>query len=209
MRKHFVTIIILMFLEISHASAVAYCALRDPISAMHQFFPEYTRYTAIDGYVDESVVKTLQGFLPDIYFNEFGTHTLYVIFDGPRTIGYAHARTEKGDWGLDEIVWGLTPDLRLVDFRFQRVRSQGRHIVESKEFFQWISGRSAAEIASLLDDSGKTLTNKPDFITDESEALAVRVLRSAIKTILVIEDVWPGYVKASPLATINGVSICQ
>lgn len=176
----------------SPVSGVAYCALRDPVSAIQQFYPDYTSYIAVDGRVDESVRAVLDQKLPGVHFSEFGIHTLYKIMRDERLIGYVHARTEKGDWGLDELIWALSPELRVDNFRYQRSRSAGSEIVESSDFHEWLDGRDVEALITLLSsDDARTLSDRPDFIPAAYEATAVSAIRSAIKTLVITEHVWP------------------
>ena len=175
----------------SPASGVAYCALRDPVSEIQQFYPDYTAYIAVDGRVDESVRAVLDQNLPGVHFSEFGIHTLYKIMRDETLIGYVHARTEKGDWGLDELIWALSPELRVDDFRYQRSRSAGREIVESSDFHDWLDGRDVEALIPLLSSGdAKTLSDRPDFIPAAYEETAVSAIRSAIKTLVITEHVW-------------------
>jgi len=181
----------LALLPAAQTHAVAYCALRDPVGTIAHFYPDYTSYTAVDGTVNLEVRALLNEHLSNLHFSEFGQHTLYVVYQNGELVGYVHARTEKGDWGLDEMVWALNPDLTVSDFRFQRSRSQGRDLTESPQFVAWLNGRSVDDIVGLLDDSGNFLKSRPDFIPQSHELMATRVLRSAVKTILITGHVWP------------------
>ena len=175
----------------SSSAAVAYCALRDPVSAIQHFYPGYTSYKALDGRVDSSVRAVLNAQLPGVHFSEFGTHTLYVVFKDFEVIGYVHARTEKGDWGLDELIWALSPELRVNEMRYQRSRSAGRVLADSPEFLDWLSGRDLAQMVALLTPEGTSLRERPAFIPEEYESTAVTVVRSAVKTLVITDHVWP------------------
>lgn len=183
-------IITIGILVSSPAYAVAYCSLRDPTDALHHFYPELKTYKALDGIVDDSTRLYLAEHLPNLHFDEFGTHTLYAVYDSERAIGFVHSRTEKGDYGLDELIWSLTPELHIKDFRYQRSRSKYSNILEGPEFILWIGGKSHLDLSKLLTSDGLRLQNRPKFIPDKAEKLAVTVIRSAIKTILVTESVW-------------------
>ena len=186
-----ITVLIWCLLFSSSSAAVAYCALRDPVSAIQHFYPGYTSYKALDGRVDSSVRAVLDAQLPGVHFSEFGTHTLYVVFKDFEVIGYVHARTEKGDWGLDELIWALSPELRVNEMRYQRSRSAGRVLVESPEFLDWLSGRDLGQMVALLTPEGTSLRERPAFIPEEYEATAVTVIRSAVKTLVITDHVWP------------------
>lgn len=186
-----ITVFIWALLFSSSSAAVAYCALRDPVSAIQHFYPAYTSYKALDGRVDSSVRAVLDAQLPGVHFSEFGTHTLYVVFKDFEVIGYVHARTEKGDWGLDELIWALSPELRVNEMRYQRSRSAGRVLVDSPEFLDWLSGRDLGQMVALLTPEGTSLRERPAFIPEEYEATAVTVVRSAVKTLVITDHVWP------------------
>lgn len=170
--------------------AVAYCALRDPTDALHHFYPQLIKYEALDGTVDESVRDHLTAQLSNSHFDEFGTHTLYAVYDLAGSAGFVHARTEKGDYGLDELVWSLTPDLAIHDFRYQRTRSRHSAVIESADFVNWLKGKGRDDLTRLITDDGAHLVSRPSFVPESAEPLAVTAIRSAIKTILVTEFVW-------------------
>lgn len=186
---HLIAVSVLCLIS-QQSLAVAYCALRDPTDAIHHFYPELVKYEALDGTVDEKVRDHLTSKLANLHFNEFGTHTLYAVYDLSGTAGFVHARTEKGDYGLDELVWSLTPDLRIQDFRYQRTRSRHFKVIESAEFIAWLGGKNEDELSQLLTSEGDALVARPDFLPEDTEMLAVTAIRSAIKTILVTRFVW-------------------
>ena len=186
---HLIAVSVLCLIS-QQSLAVAYCALRDPTDAIHHFYPELVKYEALDGTVDEKVRDHLTSKLANLHFNEFGTHTLYAVYDLSGTTGFVHARTEKGDYGLDELVWSLTPDLRIQDFRYQRTRSRHFKEIESAEFIAWLGGKNENELSQLLTSEGDALVARPDFLPEDTEMLAVTTIRSAIKTILVTRFVW-------------------
>ena len=105
-------------------------------------------------------------------------------------VGLVQARTEKGDWGLDEIAWALDFDFRVRDFRYQRSRSRWRHEVETQAFKNELIGKNFEELKSMLSNDGMLLTSRPEFLAPEAEQLATTVIRSALKTIAVTQVVW-------------------
>lgn len=177
--------------------AVAYCALRDPTDAIHHFYPDLIKYEALDGTVDEAVRDHLSTKLANLHFDEFGTHTLYAVYGAKGAAGFVHARTEKGDFGLDELVWSLSPKLTIQGFRYQRTRSRYSAIIESPEFVYWLDGKGQEELTALLTADGLRLVSRPHFVQPEAESLAVTAIRSAIKTILVTRFVWGDTINTS------------
>ncbi len=88
------------------------------------------------------------------------------------------------------MVWSLNPDLSIADFRFQRTRSRHAAVIEGAPFVAWLSGRHVDDLVQLLDDQGLNLRDRPAFVPEQAEPLAVTAVRSAIKTILVTQFVW-------------------
>mgnify|MGYP003340206711 CR=1 FL=1 len=175
----------------NRVEAVAYCSLRDPVSAIQEFFPNMTDYRSLLGSVEVNVRERLTSELSyDMHFNEFGKHTLYLVYSGQAPIGLVQARSEKGDWGLDEIAWALDVEMRIRDFRYQRSRSRGRDEIEQQRFKNELIGKDFQALKTMLTEDGKRLVNPPEHLSQEARVLAATVIRSALKTILVTETVW-------------------
>ena len=171
--------------------AVAYCALRDPVHAMQLFYPGFDSYRSFLGLVGPELRSRLAESLPyDIHFNEFGKHTLYVAYRGDQAAGLVHARTEKGDWGLDELIWSFNMDMTVSDFRFQRSRSKWKEEVQSPEFKAVLHGKGFDELKRLVGPGGSLTSDASAMLPKGAEELAATVLRSALKTIVVTEYVW-------------------
>lgn len=184
-------IFITLMTSSGRAEAVAYCSLRDPVSAIQEFFPNMTDYRSLLGSVEIDVRERLNDELSyDMHFNEFGKHTLYLVYSGRAPIGLVQARSEKGDWGLDEIAWALDVEMKIRDFRYQRSRSQGRDEIEQQRFKNELIGKDFQALKDMLTEDGTRLVNPPEHLSHEAEALAATVIRSALKTILVTETVW-------------------
>jgi len=186
------------------AMAVAYCALRDPVGAMHELFPESTTFRSFVGTVGSNVRDVLRVELPfDFHFNEFGRHTLYVVFDDGTPIGVAHARSELGDWGLDEIVWALDLDLNVSGLRFQRTRNPSVAYLDTDSFRQQLIGLGVDELKDLLNADGSVNREKLK-IDDSATGMARSTIHSAIKTILVTSSVW-----AEPLEEMRALALAK
>ena len=184
-------ILALTFVVPHRAEAVAYCALRDPVFAMQSFFPDFSSYRSYLGIVGEELREVLEEKLPyELHFNEFGKHTLYVAFNGQQATGLVHARTEKGDWGLDELIWSLNMDLTVRDFRFQRSRSRWQEEVQSPAFKEILNGKDFNELLLLLSADGSELSMQYPDLPPGADRLAATVIRSALKTIIVTDHVW-------------------
>lgn len=163
--------------------AQAYCALRDPAQQVYQMFPDATSYRSIVRTVGDRAREEVGRRLPfKLHHNELGRHTLYVPVQGEVPIGIVHVRSEASEWGLVEIVWAFDVDLRVIDFRFQRCRDPKRSTVESGAFLRQIKGKSLSQLRTMFSEDSGT--------GDSGGQLAVVVLRSALKTMVVIEVVW-------------------
>lgn len=178
-------------LAITEAHGQAYCALRDPVDKIHVIFNDDVEYRSIVRTVNEKARAEVGQRLPfDLHFTELGKHTLYVVTRNGAVQGIVHARSEKGRWGLVEIVWALDLQMRVIDFRYQRCRDRQKSILEGDTFKSMIVGKGFTELRSMLDASASKLSSALPGISQEAEPLAITTLRSALKVITVTESVW-------------------
>ena len=180
----FAAILSLAVLSIAEASAQAYCALRDPVGAIKKLNPEATGH--------RSIVRTIKGDdrrevgekLPfTLHFNELGKHTLYALVKGDTPVGIIHSRSEKGRWGMVEIVWHLDLDLKVQGFEFQRCRDRASKTIGRNTFVRQIRGKGFDELKALLSPDCKSLAPGGITVPGNAADLAVVTLRSALKTI--------------------------
>ncbi len=184
-------LLIAAMLSATDSRAQAYCALRDPESSIYSTFPQADRFRSIVKTVNTDARNVIREKLPlDLHFNELGKHTIYVAMSGDRPIGIVHARSEADRWGLIEIAWALDLNLRVVDFRFQRCRNPARKALEVSSFRTQLKNKSFAELRALLTEDAERFLSRPSTVNDSTESLAVTIVHSALKTILVTETVW-------------------
>ncbi len=183
--------------------AQAFCALRDPVGIINKFEKDATGHKSVVNIVGGSVRKEVSDRLPfTLHFNELGKHTVYVILNGESPIGVVHARSEKGDWGMVEVVWYLDLDLRVKDFTFQRCRDRSRKEIESDAFSDLVRGKNFDEIRLLLNEEGTALSEEvTGVLSEKASGLAFTTIRSALKTIAVTDLVWMADVKAMGAST--------
>jgi hypothetical protein len=178
--------------------AVAYCALRDPDRQIQELYPDATGHLSRVAMVDSLLRDELFSALPfDLHAREVGRHTLYVVLEGARSVGLVHVRTEASQWGLMEVVWSLSSDLRVNDFRFQRCRGPACSNAEASNLRELLAGRSAPELMSLLDggELDAFLRGHPRLAANDAFVRAL--VESAVKTITVTEAVWPKETRGS------------
>lgn len=173
------------------ARAQAFCALRDPTRLIYSLFPEARSYRSVVKEVDAAVrARVRDSSAIELHRGELGRHTLYVALDeAGQKLGYVHARSEKGSWGLVEVAWALDPQLRVVDFDFQRCRSRRRAELEDPSFRRQLRGRDAAGLRALLTPDGRSLSEGV-VVPENARELATTVIRCGFKTAEVTRIVW-------------------
>jgi len=172
-------------------SADAFCALRNPTDSIANLFPEYQSSRSLVKNISNSAKQRLQEHMPfDFHYKEFGKHTLYIVFNDDVPIGLIHVRPEKGQWGINEIIWALDMDFNIIGFRFQRCRCITKDEVESTEFRQFLRGQNWKTLSNSLLIDADSISDPPNVISDKSRFLAMTVIRSAIKASLTTSLVW-------------------
>ncbi|MFP6663610.1 MAG: hypothetical protein VCC00_05370 [Deltaproteobacteria bacterium] len=162
------------------ANAQAYCALRDPSTAIAELFPESTSYRTIVRVLgEEARLEMRQRFALDLRANELGQHSVYVVFAGEEPLGFVHVRSEKGRWGLVEIAWAIDLDLRIVDLRIQRGHDDAAAQLLEGDFVDRLRGRNLGEYERALGDEALLAADLP---TGQRE-FALLLLRAAPRTI--------------------------
>ena len=180
----------------TQAHAQAFCQLRHPHRAQQILFPSSNGQQAFASKVSaEHRKKVMDELNFSIHHNELGLHTLYAIFNESDSIrkhlGFIHVRSEKGEWGLIEVVWALYPDLSIKGFTFQRCRELSRDEIEADAFKTFIHHKNSNDLKSYLSQRGDYLAKALPHLSIEAQPLGLRILRSALKTIAVTRIVWP------------------
>jgi len=190
--RYLIILMALAVLQAQHyAHAVAYCALRDPFSAIQTLYPEADSHYSIVRIISPETRDYVADNLPfTLHFNELGKHTLYVVTKDQRPLGLIHARSEPYTWGLVEIVWSFNTDLTIRDFQFQRCRSKLCAELESEQFKSQLQGKSPLELKQFITSDGQSLNQALLNVPQGAESLALSVLRSALKTSVVTEYAW-------------------
>lgn len=166
--------------------------LRDPRGSVFRAFPEADSFRAIVRDVDRAARSEVERRLPfKVHFNELGPHALYVAFRERKPLGLMYLRREEGRWGITEVAWALTLDLRIVGFDMLRGRSQYGHALARSAFARRLVGLGYEDVAALQGADG-ALALEDGVVFEGGEHLARTVLRSAMKTLLVTDAVWRG-----------------
>lgn len=175
----------------SKIHAQAFCALRDPVTAIKHLHPDLSTYRSIVRTIADRTRNTVAQRLPfSLHRRELGEHTLYVLINEGLPENVVHVRSEKGRWGLVELVWSFDLNLKVTGFQFQRCRDRSRKYFETEAIRSQFLGKGFTELRAMLSRDGTSLSPGDFTVPKDAEALAVTVLRSALKTIAVTEIVW-------------------
>lgn len=180
-------------------SVAALLVVALPASAQELSAPQqsvFAAFPAADGYqvilrnVDAGARQRVEGRLPfRVHLKEIGQHAVYVAVRGRTPLGIVYLRREDDAFGLTEVEWAITLDLRVAGCRFQRTRNRFQKAFEESEFARLLVGRSATQLAALIDADGN-LTPAAQGVPDGAEELAAAMARSALKALTVIDEVW-------------------
>jgi len=163
--------------------------LVDPQRSVFMAFPEADAYQIITRDVDVAARRRIEDLLPfRLHFNELRSHSLYVALRGRQPLGLVYARREESAFGLTDLTWAMSLDLRVVSCRFERVRTAHPTSRQDLAFARRLAGHDRATLLALLDNDGKLRPDVPD-VADRD--LAAVVVRSALKAIAIADTVWP------------------
>lgn len=169
-----------------HAFAVAFCALRDPVNTIYALFPEANGYRSSVETVGRPAREAVVRHLPvTLHFNELGRHTLYIALKDGDPIGFVHARSETGEWGITEYAWAISPDKTIRDVLIQRSRDPSIRKTSVASIVKIVQGKS-------LD----TLQNSYPTAQAKGQTMAASVMIAAMKALVITEAVWPHEFKA-------------
>ena len=164
----------------------ANCALRNPDRQIFEIFPQATSYRSVVENVGSSIRPDIEAKVGGpITFNEMGKHTLYVVLNRRKTIGFIHARSEIGSRGTVELVWALDLDLAIKDFRVQRSRERHTAAVKSAGFRELLIGKGAAELQERLRNGDGAANFRAPGVPVQAAGLVGTVIRSGVKTLVI------------------------
>ncbi|WP_051221871.1 hypothetical protein [Neptunomonas japonica] len=191
------TAIVAILVSFAIPVSAAFCSLRDPIFAIHSLYPEATKHRSIIRPIDQQMRREVAKRLPfTIHHNEIGKHTLYQVLNGIDSIGFVQARSELSEWGLVEIAWAISPDMKIEGLAFQRCRSFECNDTLKNEVEAVIQGKSFAELLLLVSADGQELSEQAKSALSKSSAMHLLILSSALKTLAITELAWGDVISA-------------
>lgn len=172
--------LLILGLPSSLSHAVAYCALRDPIVTIREFFPDYTSYKTHQRKVTAEDKKIMRANYPQLHDAETGFHTLYAVYGSKALLGYVVAGQGKGRFGLNTIAWKLNVTGELQGLSY--IRNRGRRL----------SVQEQADLVELVVDSAPSkLQVSLQGLEQESVNIeTVSVIQSALRMQLLIQQLW-------------------
>ena len=182
-RSKFIVVLlgIVLLLHAQTSFAVAYCALRDPVNTIYGLFPEADGYRSSVQTVGREAREAVAERLPfELHFNELGRHTLYVALKNGEPLGFVHARSEAGGWGITEFAWAIELDLSIRTVKIQRSRDPSLRRISASELLGMVGGRSLESL-------------RAEYSSTSAKAKSPKrlLLASAMKTLVITETVWP------------------
>lgn len=160
------------------------------LTAVFHAFPEADSYRQIQRDVDRQTRTEVEQSLPfRLHFDELGKHTLLVAFRSRRPIGLVYLRSEESEYGLTEVAWAMSLDLRVLGFELPRCRNRHRRDLENSAFAKELAGRDSSQLVAMF-KSEPPVTSDTTRVPAGAEQLADLVLRSALKALRVAELVW-------------------
>jgi hypothetical protein len=183
--------ILLVLLIFSSASYAAYCSLRDPAAAIHEFYGRDTSYRSIISSITNDDRLLVKQHLPfTLHRSEVGKHTLYVIYQKKSAVGFVQARSELSEWGLMEIAWSINLDMTVMDFFYQRCRGSDCELPEIEILHELLAGKNFEKLRQLLSEDGTKLAMDGIALPDAIADIAILTIRSALKTIAITRISW-------------------
>ena len=185
-------LLVVLISSFGQRADAAFCALRDPVSAINALYPESTEFRSIIRSIGhETRSEILDRLTFTLHFNELGKHTLYVpVTADMRPLGLVHVRSELVGRMLVEMTWAMTLDYAIADMEFQRCRLASCKHPIAQRVLATLVNRTLVDIAPMLDRLPQTLAGLNINPDSDDAVLAEAMLRSAMKTLAVTEAAW-------------------
>lgn len=189
--------ILLLGLIFTPLFAAIGCDLNDPDRDVRRLFPESTGYRAFYRSVDNiggtELLQVIEERLGDKFTGMYETidvpYTVYEIHRGEDIIGYIHGGNQRGLYGGLQVFLALDPELKILDFYIQRLRSRNARQYRSTGFAGQFAGLTIEDFAKIDVLTGKgegraTRINNP-APTDDPDFLSI--LRAVKKNLILME----------------------
>ncbi|MGI9294497.1 MAG: hypothetical protein ACR2PS_11000 [Pseudomonadales bacterium] len=205
-----VVLLLALLIGLPKTADAAYCSLRDPIIAIQTMYPKATQHRSIVRPIDQNIRREIAKLLPfTLHYKEVGRHTLYLVNNERKPIGFVQARSEASDWGLVEIAWAISPDMTIDGMVLQRCRGPECNAALKNQVQHALYGKSFPELLTLLSADGNALSNKAKNTIRGAQPLLLTILRSALKTLAVTQLVWGDVVGSAQSTPDSQAAVAQ
>jgi Na+-translocating ferredoxin:NAD+ oxidoreductase RnfG subunit len=166
---------LLLGLEFAYADV---CVWRNPERTMQKIFPEAGDYKTITKIISNNQRETIEKRLQDKLAPGESKDWVYYEITGAKseTLGYIIADAEKGEYGVIEMVMGITVDGKVKGLYIQRASERDKEFI-SKEFLDQFVGKAITNPLKLRSD-----------IKVSNETMAIKAVVLGVRKMLIFYD---------------------
>lgn len=171
LRNSFKLILATVILLSSRTAFAEVCVWRNPERTMVKIFPQASDYKTITKQISPEQKEIMEKRLGVVIASDESREWIYYEITGPndRPHGYIIADAETGEYGVIEIVMGITPEGQIVDVYIQRTREKNKEF-QSREFLDQFKGKSINNELEL----GKDITTAKELLSHQQVVIGVR-----------------------------------
>lgn len=165
--KTFIALIVLFTSSIVFAEV---CVWRNPERTMIKIFPKASDYKTITKGIGPDKKAAIEKRIEESISPDESKEWMYYEITGKdgKSLGYISADAETGEYGVIEMVMGITPEGKVKSLYIQRAREKDREF-QSKIFLDQFAGKTAKDSFD-----GKDVTAAKDSVAQQKVVLGVR-----------------------------------
>lgn len=169
------------FVFLAYFAAAVYadvCVWRNPERTMRKIFPEAHDYKTITTLISDEKREVIEKRLGEELAPGERHDWIYYEITGDKgeQLGYIIADAEKGEYGVIEMVMGITPDGKVTGLYIQRARERD-DVFKSEKFLNQFVGKSIENPIKIGDD-----------IKAEKASTAVKAVILGVRKMLIFYD---------------------
>ena len=175
----FKTLVVLVFLLFISSTVYAdVCVWRNPERTMIKIFPDAGDYKTITKIISEEKRKIIEERLGEKLAPGESKDWIYYEITGSKseTLGYIIADAEKCEYGVIEIVMGISTDGKVKGVYIQRSSEKEKEF-KSREFLEQFIGKTINDPVQMGGD-----------IKAESQSIAVKAVILGVRKMLIFYD---------------------
>jgi Na+-translocating ferredoxin:NAD+ oxidoreductase RnfG subunit len=154
------------------------CVWRNPERTMTKIFPEAGDYKTITKIITNEQKENIEKRLQDKLTPGESKDWIYYEITGAKTetLGYIIADAEKGEYGVIEMVMGITPDGKVKGIYIQRSMERDKEF-KSKGFLEQFIGKTTSDTFKIGSDINVT-----------NESIAVKAVILGVRKMFIFYD---------------------